>query len=345
MAIVRSTSAGNAAAGNAAAGNAATDVVGRALRDGAPLRGVEFSCEASTELDLAAAAADDAAARLAASVADGSAAPVRYYSLGILSDQADLAQHAQEVLGGRGLALTLHPMDLDLAGTDPLDISVLRALRDRARELDAAWVTTDLAMWVRGGEALINNLVPMPLVPEAVDWCVPRICRAQDVIDRPIVIGNAPYPFIVGNTDVLPLMAEIVERTGCLATIDIGHLYGLRRQQGRPLEQPGDDSFCWDHVVEVHLAGLVERVLPGGERVFEDFHTVTISPGVWELAARLVPRARNLRALMAECELMPRADLVHTICRLASALPRWLPGEDPPQERCSDDATCGSRLT
>ncbi|WP_239333462.1 DUF692 family multinuclear iron-containing protein [Frankia sp. CiP3] len=316
MAIVRDTPARD---------TPADDAVARALGGGSAPRGVEFSCEASTELDLAAAVADDVAARLAAVVAAGSAAPVRYYSLGILSDQADLAQYAQELLGGRGLALTLHPMDLDLAGTEPLDTAVLRALRRRAHELDVAWVTTDLAMWVRGGEALINNLLPMPLVPEAVDWCVSRVRQAQDVIDRPIAIGNAPYPFVVGNADILELLADIVERSGALVTIDVGHLYGLRRQQGRPLEQPADDSFCWERVVEIRLAGLVERILPGGERVFEDFHTVPVSPGVWELAARLVPRARNLRALMAECELMPRAELVRTICQLASALPRWLP--------------------
>lgn len=61
-----------------------------------------------------------------------------------------------------------------------------------------------------------------------------RIKHAQDVIGRPLTIENAPYPFVVGDRDILTLMTRIAERADCLMTIDVGHLYGLRVQRGLP---------------------------------------------------------------------------------------------------------------
>lgn len=289
-------------------------------------RGVAYSCEASTELELAVQVADTVGV---ARADDPSASGLRYYSVGVISDQQDLVEQAITHLAGRGLRLTYHPIDLDVCGQDPLDPAVLRAVRDRADELDTPWITVDLAMWVKGGEVLVNNLVPMPLIKEAVDWTVPRIQQIQEVVGRPVAVENPPYPFMIGDRDILPLMAEIVERAGCLATFDVGHLYGLRRQQHRPLVQDADDDFCWDRVVEVHIAGNFDRVLASGEVLFEDYHTFTVSPEVWQLAELLVPRAHAARAVMAECELMPPADLIQSVYDIGAALQRWFPSPAP----------------
>ncbi|MFE2432252.1 DUF692 family multinuclear iron-containing protein [Streptomyces sp. NPDC059373] len=293
-------------------------------------RGVAYSCEAAMELELAARVADDDEISLAAKVADDADSAVTYYSVGILADQEDLAARAVELLGSRGLRLTYHPIDMDLGGNDPLDDLTVKRMRQRAEELDAPWVTVDLAQWVKRGEPLINNLVPMPLIREAVDWVVPRIQRLQDEIGRPLAVENAPYPFMVGDCDILQLMTEIVDRAGCLATLDIGHLYGLRRQQHSELVKPSDADFCWDRVVEVHIAGNFDRTLPSGEFLFEDYHTYRVSPQVWELAEELVPRAAGVRALMAECEYMPHDDLVASINQISAAVHRWF-GTEPGQ--------------
>lgn len=297
-------------------------------------RGVEFSCEASTEIDLAIDIAQSVGVRGGVVGTENAGANLRYYSVGIISDQTDLAAQAVERLASLGLRLTYHPIDLDVCGSDPLDRRVLRQIRDRAEEINAPWLTVDLAMWTKGGEVLINNLVPMPLIPDSIPWAVDRIKEIQDIVQRPLAVENAPYPFMVGELDVLPLMAEIVDRADCLATLDVGHLYGLRTQQQRPLVQTSDGDFCWDRVVEIHIAGNFDRVLTSGGVLFEDYHTFRASPEVWELAEQLVPRAKNVRALMAECELMPRDDLIASVLDIDAALDRWFPVEAPSPRDC-----------
>lgn len=276
------------------------------------IRAAAYSCEASTDLELA------------RDVAEGAKGRAGYYSVGIISDQQDLAAQARSLLDPFGIRCLFHPIDMDLSGTDPLDERLLRDLHARADELDAPWVTSDLAMWTRNGEILVNNLVPMPLIAESVDWCARRISAFQDAIGRPVAIENPPYPFIIGDEDVLVLMAGIVERTGCLACIDVGHLYGLRRQRGMEPVQPSDDDFCWEAVVEVHLAGSHEREI-SGVPLFEDYHPWPVSAPVLALADELVPRAINVRAVVAEAEFMPFDQLVTSIVQIDSALNRWFP--------------------
>ena len=275
-------------------------------------RAAAYSCEATTDLDLARA------------VAEATGGVAGYYSVGIISDQQDLAASARALLDPLAVRCLFHPIDMDLAGTDPLDRRLLRRLRDRADELDAPWVTSDLAMWTWRGEVLVNNLVPMPLLAESVDWCASRVSAFQDAIGRPVAIENPPYPFIIGDDDILVLMSQIVDRTGCLACLDVGHLYGLRRQRGVDLLAPSDGDFCWEAVVEVHLAGSHERRVDD-VALFEDYHPWPVSEAVFALADQLIPKATNVRAVVAEAEFMPLEPLVASIRRIDGALNRWFP--------------------
>lgn len=151
------------------------------------VHGVCFSCDSITDMDVAELTAREV----------GSDAT--WFSVGILADDQELALRSTEFCRRHGLHALFHPLDLDICGTDPLDDRLLRALGERAAELDSPWLNIDLAMWVRDGETLLESLVPMPLVDEAVDWAVDRIKHAQDVIGRPLTIENAPYPSSSGT--------------------------------------------------------------------------------------------------------------------------------------------------
>ncbi|GAA4666383.1 multinuclear nonheme iron-dependent oxidase [Streptomyces youssoufiensis] len=288
-------------------------VSGSALdRIGPPAsRGVCFSCDAAVGLEVAEA------------VAERVSSAASWFSVGILSSDRELARRWADFCRRRGLRPLFHPLDLDVCGTDTLDEAVLHALGERATELGSPWLNIDLAMWVRQGEALLESLVPMPLVDEAVDWAVERIRHAQAVIGRPITIENAPYPFVVGDTDILTLMSRIAERADCLMTLDVGHLYGLRVQRGQPALLPSDADVAWDRVVEAHMSGTFTRDFPGGVKVVDDKHDWPVVDEVWELAGQLLPRAPNLRSVMVEAEGMGADELATSVLRFAAATERW----------------------
>jgi uncharacterized protein (UPF0276 family) len=276
---------------------------------GAPkARGVCFSCDAASDLSVA----EEIARKV------GPAAT--WYSVGILSSNADLSLLFGDFCKRFGLRPLFHPVDLDLCGTDPLDDGQLRALAARAEEMGAPWLNADLAMWCRGGEALLESLIPMPLVPEAVAWTVDRVKHAQDVLQRPIAIENAPYPWYMGGGDILQMMSSIAEQADCLMTVDIGHLYGLRVHQGRALVQPGDDDIAWDRVVESHMSGTFFRRYPGEVTIVDDKHDWPVAPEVWALAQKLLPRARNLRAVMAEAEGLDAERVASTVLQFSRGI-------------------------
>ncbi len=275
------------------------------------VRGACYSCDAAQGLAMAEAVADRVAGKAA------------FYSVGIMSHDVERAAVFGEFCKRRGMRALFHPIDLDVSGVDPLDHEILRGLADRARELDAPWLNADLAMWCRDGEALLESLVPMPLVDEAVSWCADRVKEAQDILQRPLAIENAPYPIIVGDRDILELMTRIAEEADCLMTIDVGHLYGLRMQQRRPIHLPSDDDFAWDRVIEGHMSGSFLRKYPNDAIVVDDKHDWHVDPEVWKLAMELLPRAKNLRAVIFEAEALSADELASCVVRFADTFEPW----------------------
>lgn len=225
----------------------------------------------------------------------------------LVDELADFARHNR-------LAIFFHALDLDIAGIDPVDHGAVRQLAEYARALGSPWITTDFAMWVWRGEKLIENMVPMPLTREAVDWVSDRVQRIQDILQMPLVGENPPYTCRVmsGDLDILPVMAAIAERADCGLCMDIGHLYILRQQRDQPLRLPADDDFPWHRVVEGHISSVAPRRYRSYE-VVQDQHRWPVDESVWRTTDVLLPRLESLRTLIGESEGMTPDDLVEKL--------------------------------
>jgi uncharacterized protein (UPF0276 family) len=274
----------------------------------ATVRGASFSCDPVNDMAVAEA--------VAARVRDAAT----WYSIGVLSENEALAQQFIEFCDRHGFHRLFHAIDLDICGTDPLDREVLRNLAARANEIDPPWVNIDLAMWCRRGEPLLEGMIPMPLIPEAVPWAVDRIKQVQDALQRPISIENGPYPFMIGDGDILQLMHEIAAQADCLIALDIGHLHGLRVQRKQPLLSERDTDLDWSRVVEVHMSGSFVDALPDGEIGVADRHDMEVHSEVFDLFLRVLPLLTNVRAVMCEAEGLPADELARSVLRVADAL-------------------------
>lgn len=274
-------------------------------RTGRPVLGL--STDSMTERDLAAEAVRRARP------------PVTAFSAAALCGQDDLVDELGTFAKANGLSIYLHALDLDLAGIDPVDPGMVRQIADYARALGSPWITTDFAMWVLRGEKLIENMLPVPLTREAVDWVADRTRRIQDIAQLPIVGENPPYPVLAGDLDILTLMAGIAERADCGLCMDIGHLYILRQQRGEPVERPEDADFPWERVVEAHISGITCRDFNAYQLV-QDQHRWPVDDPVWRTTELLMPRMTQLQALIGESEGMGIDDLVVKLERMDDCL-------------------------
>ncbi|MGW0390780.1 multinuclear nonheme iron-dependent oxidase [Streptomyces sp. NPDC003042] len=274
-------------------------------RTGRPVLGL--STDSMTERDLAA----EAVRR--------TRRPVTAFSAAALCGQDELVEELKRFGTENELSIYFHALDLDLAGIDPVDPGMVRQIAEYARELGSPWITTDFAMWVLGGEKLIENMVPVPLTAEAVDWVADRTKLIQDIAQMPVVGENPPYPVLVGDLDILTLMGRIAERADCGLCMDIGHLYILRRQRGLSVDLPEDADFPWERVVEAHVSGITCREF-GAYELVQDQHKWPVDEPVWRTAEILMPKMTRLQALIGESEGMRTGDLVAKLERMDDCL-------------------------
>lgn len=71
----------------------------------------------------------------------------------------------------------------------------------------------------------------------------------------------------------------------------------------------GLDAFPLDRVLEVHVAGGLE-FSHGGRRFVDDDHGPDVLPDTWQILEHVIPRARNLRAVVFECERNPESRML-----------------------------------
>jgi uncharacterized protein (UPF0276 family) len=240
------------------------------------------------------------------------ATEVSSFSAAALAGQDDLVDDLRRFAEVNDLDIFFHALDLDPCGIDTPDPGVLRTLAEYAQALGSPWITTDLAMWVRNGEKLVESLLPMPLVDASIPWVADRISYLQDVTQMLVVGENPPFEFVVGDLDILDTMAAIAERADCGLCLDVGHLHMLRRQSQKRIRRGADADLPWERFVEMHISGVAPRACRGG-LVIADQHRWPIEPDLWETFDYLMPQLTHTVTCIAESEGMSEADLVEKL--------------------------------
>lgn len=246
----------------------------------------------------------------------------RSFMVGPYARDASIVDEALRFCSRYDLVPLLHTLDLDLCGLDPLEEDVVAQLGGAARRLGVEWVTTDLAMWAKDGESLVEALVPMPWIADAVDYIVPRVERIQDILGVRVAVENSSYAYVLGEDNPFDIQSEIVRRADSYAAFDVGHYLIATEVTGEDTRTFLPRDFCWDKVVEAHLSGVTVLDAPNGV-VADDQHPAPISEQLWDLAGRTLPAAPHLRAVVAESEGMQGRDLVDKVARLAEEVARW----------------------
>ena len=218
-----------------------------------------------------------------------------------------------------GFPTTWHFLDINLDEPEDFDAGWLAALTAGVAEVNPAWLCGDAGMWHFGprdrGQML---LLPPILTAASADALARGVMRLRDATGKEVLPENPPGSVYLGDLHLLDFFARVSEAADTGLLLDVAHLAIYQRCTGRqPLD--GLDGFPLDRVVELHVAGSTERDHEGHAWVDDDHSPMPLAD-TWRILDAVLPRARNLRAVVLECERNPLAAVRDTLAALDARL-------------------------
>jgi uncharacterized protein (UPF0276 family) len=212
-------------------------------------------------------------------------------------DVAWLEVHAENHLGARAAdelevirrdyPISLHAVGLSLGSAEGLNPAHLRALAEMVRRFEPGLVSDHLS-WSAADGLHLPDLLPLPYTHEALDVVADNIARAQDGLQRRLLVENpsAYLRFAGESVSEAEFLAALVRRTGCGVLLDVNNLFVRACNLGQgPFERLIDllAAVPPEAVGEIHLAGHAVQALEGGGVLRIDDHGSEVCADVWSL--------------------------------------------------------------
>ena len=221
------------------------------------------------------------------------------------------------------LPATYHFLDLNLEEPEDLDEDWLRATGEAARSIGAAWLCGDAGLWHFGARDRGHQLLLPPVLTRDSALAVAEsITRVEEALGFAVLPENPPGSFFLGELHILDYFALVAERARSGLLLDCAHLAMFQRLRGLPATA-GLDGFPLDRVVELHVAGGAP-VDVDGLAILDDQHGPEPLPECWAIFEAVLAsgRARNLKAIVYECERNPVDEVLPNFERLNQAFPK-----------------------
>ncbi len=175
--------------------------------------------------------------------------------------------------------IAMHGVSMSLGSPGGLAMAYLAELKALARRIDPLWVSDHLC-WTRVGGHDTHDLLPLPYTQEALDVCADNIVRAQQVLERPLLIEN-PSSYVTFAQSTMTewdFLAALTEATGCYLLLDVNNVWVSGVNHGF---DPSDflSGIPADRVRQIHLAG--HSAGPAGMLI--DTHDAPVCDEVWAL--------------------------------------------------------------
>lgn len=208
----------------------------------------------------------------------------------------------------------LHGVSMAIGAAEGIDVDYLKRLKALADRVRPLWVSDHLC-WTGVDGVNSHDLLPVPYTEEALDVVCRNVDRAQNVLERPIVIENPTtyYAFPEQQMAECDFLKRLCSATGCFLLLDVNNLYVNCANHGFDASVYLS-SLPLDRVRQIHLAGHSE-----GIDMLIDTHDHDVPDPVWDLfesvAERLGPVAVTIErdddiptidALVAELEIAKR---------------------------------------
>lgn len=223
---------------------------------------------------------------------------------------------------GAGWPTTYHFLDVNLDEPEDLDPAWLAGVRATADVLRPAWLCGDAGLWHFGRRERGHMLLLPPILTDAsARKMATGIGALRDATGLEVLPENPPGVVFVGDLTLPEYFARLAEYADTGLLLDLAHLAIYQHLMGRDVLD-GLDAFPAERVVEVHIAGGVERTMRGFTWI-EDAHGTAVRPEVWRILDALLPRMPNLKAVVLECERNSLASVGPMFADVEARLGAW----------------------
>ncbi len=170
-----------------------------------------------------------------------------------------------------------HGLSLSIGSRDPLDITLIKQVKTFLDRYDISLYSEHLSYCSDGGR--MYNLMPIPFTREAADHVAQPVKTVQEIIERPLVLGNVSYYLTPGQEmSELDFTLEVLQQSGCNMLLDVNNLY-VNSVNHRYDPQLFLHSLPSDRIVYGHIAGHYDEA----DDLKVDTHGADVIEAVWSL--------------------------------------------------------------
>jgi uncharacterized protein (UPF0276 family) len=188
--------------------------------------------------------------------------------------------------------LVLHGLSLDIGGPDPIDVDLVRSVRDLMNQVDVPLYSEHLTYCAAEGH--LYDLLPIPFTEEAVHYVAARVVQVQDIIGLPLALENASY-YAQPHADMgeAEFIAAVISESGCDLLLDVNNIYvNSVNHCYDPIEFL--DALPLQRTRYIHVAGHYDEA----DDLKIDTHGADVIDPVWALLSAAYQRLGPLPTLL-----------------------------------------------
>ena len=212
----------------------------------------------------------------------------------------------------------MHGVSMSLGSAHGVDHAYLAELKALADQVQPLWVSDHLC-WTGIAGYNSHDLLPLAYTDEALAICVANVNRAQDVLERPLLVENPSsyLTFAQSTMSEWQFLAALSDATGCYLLLDVNNVFVSSVNHGfDPHEFLA--GIPTDRVRQMHLAGHSH----GPERMLIDTHDAPVCAEVWALYAKARDRFGPCATMIERDDAIPPlADLLAELALAREAVP------------------------
>ncbi len=196
--------------------------------------------------------------------------------------------------------MAMHGVALSLGAPQGIDAAYLKQVKALAHRIEPLWVSDHLC-WIGPGPEQLHDLYPLPYTDEAAEHVIQQIQRAQDILQRQLVIENVSsyVHYACSTASEWQFLSHIANVADCLLLVDVNNIYVSSVNHGfDPLDYL--NALPRERVQQIHLAGHTDH---GGHIV--DTHDHPVASPVWDLYAQACQRFGAVATMIERDDQIP----------------------------------------
>ncbi len=188
--------------------------------------------------------------------------------------------------------IVLHGLSLDIGGPDPIDVDLVRSVKNLMAEINAPVYSEHMSYCAADGH--LYDLLPIPFTEEAVRQVVARVRQVQDILGQAIALENSSY-YAQPHADMTEaaFIGAVLAESDCELLLDVNNIYvNSINHNYDPIEFL--DALPLERTRYIHIAGHYDEA----QDLKVDTHGADVIDPVWAILAQAYQRLGPVPTLL-----------------------------------------------